>query len=251
MRVTEIVSRWHDKEDLGPFSIDGGIYLYAGDIFEVIGGEIDAVFEAVRLNAQMVSGTEAVGGGSGYPVDSDTDQIQKFPTDNGNLGGIDTVGAENRAAAAFGALIKVVEPFFQDRHGQFTSAGHLPENFSGRGEVFAINGTEQFGAEDRHIFGVAGADIEMTFVGAGAASDTDIHEDPQRAEFVNSFAEPLEDDFFPIGRQLPIVFGRLPFARKRKPQILHALGVSAVVESPSAEFNMGVHPVPAGGLVVY
>ena len=106
MRRAEVIRRGHDEQDLRALAVDGGIHAYAGELLQFVHGEIDAVLEAVGLNAQVVAGAEAVGGRLQHPVDVAADQVQQFAADHGDLGGIDAVGAEDRAAAALGALVK-------------------------------------------------------------------------------------------------------------------------------------------------
>ena len=131
---------------------------------------------------------------------------------HGDLGGIDAVGAEHRAAAAFGALIGVHEPFLQHPEGHLPAAGHFAENFAGQGKVVPVYGAQQFGPENRHVFGIAGAQEEVALVGAGAATHTAVHEDLQGAEFVQPFLEPVEDDLLPVLRQLPVIICGIPVA---------------------------------------
>ncbi len=134
MRRAEVVGRGHDEQDLRAFAIDGGIHADAGQLLQFVHGEIDAVLEAVRLNAQVVAGAEAVGRGLQHPVDVAADQVQQLAADHGDFRGVDAVGAEDRAAAALGALVEVVEPLLDHVLGEVARAGQRAEE-SGRSAV--------------------------------------------------------------------------------------------------------------------
>ena len=120
------------KQDLGALAIDGRLHADAGELLEFVHREIDAVLEAVRLHAQVVAGAEAVGGGLQHPVDVAADQVQQFAADHGDLRRVDAVGAEDRAAAAFRALVEVVEPLLEDVLGEVAGAGELAEQAARR-----------------------------------------------------------------------------------------------------------------------
>ena len=127
----------------------------------------------------MVSLHITIGRRTGDPFNVEAEKIEQLPADDRDLGLVDTVGTEDRAAAALGALVKVVPPFPQHIEAKLTGAGHLAQDLSGRGEFFPIDRADQFGAEDRHILGITGADEEMAFVSAGAAAHADVHEEPE------------------------------------------------------------------------
>ena len=61
--------------------------------------------------------------GSMHPVDVAAHQVQQLPADHRDFRGVDAVGAEDRAAAALGALVEVVEPLLQHVLGQLARAG--------------------------------------------------------------------------------------------------------------------------------
>ncbi len=127
VRRAEVVGRGHDQQNLRALAVDGGFHADAGDLFELIHGEIEAVLEAVRLNAQVIAGAEAVGGGFQHPVDVDAHQVHQLARHHGDFGGVDAVRAEDRAAAALGALVEVVEPLLEDVLGEVAGAGQAAE----------------------------------------------------------------------------------------------------------------------------
>ena len=123
MRRAEVIGRGHDEQDFRALAVDGSFDADAGDLFQFVDGELQAVLEAVRLDAEVVADAEAVGGRLQHPVDVAADQVQQLAADHGDLGGVDAVGAEDRAAAALGALVEVVEPLLDDVFGQVARAG--------------------------------------------------------------------------------------------------------------------------------
>jgi hypothetical protein len=71
----------------------------------------------MRRNAQMISCSVAIGGRFNNPIDVAANQVEQFPGHHRDFTCINTIGTENGAAAAFGALVKVIEPFFQHFFG--------------------------------------------------------------------------------------------------------------------------------------
>ena len=89
----------------------------------------------------------------------------------------------------------------------------------------------------------------MAFIGAGSAAHTAVHEDFQRAEFLEPFTEPVDNDLLPVFRELPVViFGR-PFPRIGEIQpfltveVLHLVLFGRIGVIPRFEDHRDVHPV--------
>ena len=61
VRGGEVVGRRDDEQHLGALLVDRRLDADAGDLLELVHREVDAVLEAVRLDAQVVAGAEAVG----------------------------------------------------------------------------------------------------------------------------------------------------------------------------------------------
>ena len=94
----------------------------------LFGGKIEAVFESVRLNAEMIAVAKAIGRRLEHPVGVAADEIQQLAAHHGDFRGVDAIRAEDGAAAAFGALVEVVEPLLDHIFGEFARAGQLAKN---------------------------------------------------------------------------------------------------------------------------
>ena len=129
------------------------------------------------FDAQVVSCKAAVFHRIHDPVRAKTDFVHKFTDDGCNFCGINTVGAEERTSAAFGALIGIVEEFFDDIFIPGTRTNFLPEKSSEHRVITAIQGAKKFCPKNWHVFGIVCAKEEMTFVCACTTADADIHEE--------------------------------------------------------------------------
>src|SRR5665647_3518443 len=110
--------------------------------------------------------------------------MQQFPEHHGDLGGINTVRTEDRAATTFSTLVGVHEPLLEHSDGHLPSTSHFTQYFATDSELIPINRPEQLGPQDRHVFGIAGPQEEVALVRACPAADTAIHENLQRPELV-------------------------------------------------------------------
>ena len=249
--IGEDVSRGGNEEDLGALAVEGGFYPHVGDRFDLVHEEIDHVLEGVGLDAEVVSVIVAVGRRADDPVDVAADEVEQFPADHGDFGGIDAVRTKERAATAFGTLEEVHEPLFDDVLGQFPGAGDPAHELAGHGEVVTVDRPEEFRPQDRHVLRIAGTEIEMTLIGACAATDADVHEDLERAEFFQPLAEPVEKDFLPVVGELPVLIGGRPFPGVRQSQYVEVLGLTGIAPVAGLEDHGGVHPPGFRDLVVY
>ncbi len=50
------------------------------------------------------------------------------------------------------------------------------EDFTGHGEVLAVDGTHKFRTQDGHVLRITGTDEEVTFVCTSTTANTDVHE---------------------------------------------------------------------------
>jgi len=204
------------------------------------------------LQPHVVAGAIRVGRRFEDPVNVDPDQVEDLAHHYGHFGGIDAVGTENRAAAALSALVKVHEPFFQDINGEVTGPDHFTHDLAGLGELAPVDGTEEFGPEDRHILGITGAKKKVTLVGAGPATDTTVHEDLEATKFIKPLAQALKDDLLPVLGKFPVlVLGapdpRLPeLAGKGLVEILDNLRLAGITIITGFKYDRGVHPACPG-----
>ena len=134
------------------------------------------------------------------------------------------------------------EPFFDDVGGQLAGARNLAEETPGGGEVAAVHGTEQFRTQHRHIFRIVGAEEEVAFVGAGAATHAGIHEDLEGTVLGKTFLQGLIDDFFPVFGQVPILFLRLPRVGMRHVQPFHDIHLGGIGVHAGLDLGLDVHP---------
>ena len=213
-----------------------------GDGFDIFAEEFNDFLEGVGLDAEVVARAVTVGHRFHDPVDAEAELMQQFADDSRDFGGIDAVGAEQGAAAAFGALVEVGEPFFDDVGGQLAGARNLAEETPGGGEVAAVHGTEQFRTQHRHIFRIVGAEEEVAFVGAGAATHAGIHEDLEGTVLGKTFLQGLIDDFFPVFGQVPILFLRLPRMGMRHVQPFHDIHLGGIGVHAGLDLGLDVHP---------
>ena len=213
-----------------------------GAVRHVVGQEFEHVLDAAGLDAQVVSRPEAVRCRLGDPVDVAADEVEEFPAHHGDLRLIDPVGAEDGTPAALGALVEVVEPLLEDVDRQVPGADEPAEALARCGEIAPVDGTQELRPQDRHVLRVAGADVEMAFVRAGAAPDAEIHEESERSVFLQALPHTLQDDRLPVLRELPVRVGGLPGPWVREAQGGQALGGAAVAPGARAENGGGLHP---------
>ncbi len=240
--IGKIITGRRDKKNVGAFLVDWHIHADAGAILDVVRQKLQHVLDAARLNAQVVPGPEAVGRGLQHPVDAAADQVEQFAADHGNFRLIDPVGAEHRAAAALRALVKVVKPFLEYIDRQVARARERPEAHPRLCEVAAVNGPDQLGAQDRHVFRIAGADVEMALVRAGAAAHADVHKQAEGAVFFEPLFHAVKNDLSPVFRKLPIGVGWLPGPRIGHVQGRQILCGGSVAPRSRTEIDRSFHP---------
>ena len=241
--VGENVTRRRHIKNFGAFAIKRRFDFYAGDILDVLHQKVHRIHQAVRLDAQMITLHIAVGYRRDDPVDIATDQVQQFPADHRDLRRIDAVGAEDGATAAFGALMEIVEPFFDHVFRQFTRTGEAAQGLAGRREVIQIDGSEQLGPQHRHIARIAGSQVKMAFIGAGAAAHATIHEYAERTVALQAFPHPVQYDFLPVGRQFPVSVFRRPLARVRQIYCDQAFCLAGKQPGSGAKIDRRIHPM--------
>jgi hypothetical protein len=110
VRLGEEVGRGGDQQDFGALhvqrelDVDAGVFLdVLFQAFQGVGqrraGQAEVVADLVHLADDLVRVLLAV-----------ADRIEDLAAGHGDLGGVDAVGAEHRAAAALGALVVVLVP---------------------------------------------------------------------------------------------------------------------------------------------
>ena len=176
------------------------------------------------------------------PVYIQTDGAEKFSPQDRDFGHIDAEGAEYGASAALGTLVEIIKEFLQDIFSEISRAGKPSEKFTCRREVSPVYGPQQFGPENGHVFGIAAANKIVALVGAGAASDAYIHEEPERAVPVESVLEGIEKNLFPVLGQIPVLIGYRPRSRIWIIEDFKPFGNACITVGALLEFNLIVHP---------
>ena len=131
------------------------------------------------------------------------DRIENLARRHGDFGGVDAVGAEHGAAAAFGTLVEIAVPLVQHFARQVARTDEFGKEFAGQGEVAAVHAAHQVLARHRHVLRVLRADEIVALVGAGAAMDAGIHVDLERTVLRQQFAHLGDGPVVPVVDQLP------------------------------------------------
>ena len=71
-------------------------------------------------------------------------------------------------------MLYEVITLLQDLDREIPRAGESSQEPSGSSEVPAVNRAEKLCPENRHIFGVTGADKKVAFIGTGSATHTHV-----------------------------------------------------------------------------
>ena len=240
--VREHVAGRRDEQDLVALFVEGGLGTDAGDGFAVIGQHFHDFHEGVGLDAQVVAREGAVFHRVHDPVDAQAHFVQQFTHDGRDLGGVDAVGAEQGAAAAFGALVGVVEEFLHHFLVPAAGAGALAEDLAQLGVVAAVQGAQQLGTQHGHVLGVVGAQEEVALVGAGAAAHTDVHEQLEGAVLLQAFLKGVTEDLFPVFGQVPVFGRRIPIVGIGHVQQLHGFLLGRIAEAARRKLGLDVQP---------
>ena len=128
VRRAEVVGRGNDEQHLGALAVDRNLDRGSRQFLEFVGGEVQAVPEAVRLDAEVVANAIARGGWLDDPLDVAAHQVQQLAADHGDFCRVDPVRAEHGAAPALGALMEVVEPLLEDVFGRSRAPASGPNS---------------------------------------------------------------------------------------------------------------------------
>ena len=128
--------------------------------------------------------------------------------------------------------MQIVKPFFQDIFRQDPGPRPVPPGPAGYFEIALIYRAQQFGPQNRHVFRIAGAQVKMAFIGAGATPDTDVEKDLQGTEPLQPILHTLEDDFLPVAGQMPIFIGYFPISGIRIAHFSSHLCLSGIDKVP-------------------
>ena len=219
-----------------------GVNPDPGDFLDIVAEKFNGFLEGLGFHADMVPHMVAFGHGRADPVDIETQQVEQFAAQNGDLRRVDAVRAEQGTSAAFAALKEIIPPFADHRFGQFPCPHHFPQVSAGPGKITAIHAPQQFRPQHRHVLGVAASDEKMALVRAGPAADTDIHENLQRSKPLKPLSKAFHDDIVPVIRQLPVVIFHQPVSGIGHAQGFDVFTLNPVAVHPLSELGGTIHP---------
>ena len=180
------------------------------------------------------------------PVDAEAHFVEQLADDGRDFGRVDAVGAEERAAAALGALVGVEEELFDGLVVELAGADGLAEDLAEQGVVAAVEGAEQLHAQHRHVLGIVGAEEEVALVGTRAAAHADVHEELQGAVLGQAVREGVAEYLLPVLGKVPVVGRRIPVVGIRHVHELHGRLLGRVAVAAGFEFRLVVEPALGG-----
>ena len=139
--------------------------------------------------------------------------------------------------------MEIVEPFLDHVFRQLARTGEAAKGLADGREVIQIDGAEQLGPQHRHIARIAGPQVKMAFVGAGAAAHATIHKHTERTITLQPFPHPVQYDFLPVGRQFPVSVFRRPLARVRQIYCDQAFCLAGKQPGSGTKIDRRIHPV--------
>ena len=201
VRLGEEVGRRHDEQDVGALFVDREAHVDAGFVLDVLLEAFQRVGERGAGQAEVVADPVDLGDDLVRVLLAETDAVHDLLGRHRDLGGVDSVRAEHRAAPALGALVVVGVPLVEHVAGQLARADQLREQLAGQREVPAVDAAHQFLARDRHVQRVLRADEVMALLGAGAAAHARVHVDLERAVLAQELAHLGERLLLPVGHE--------------------------------------------------
>ena len=187
-----------DQQYVGALFIQRVAHSDAGVLLDIFLDAFQGILQRGLGQSEIVADLEDLADDLVAVFLPDADAVHDLAGGHGDLRGIDAVGAEHRAAAALRALVEIAVPVVQHFFGEVDRADELREIFAGKSEITAVDLAQQVLAGNRHVFRVAGAEVVMTLVRAGAAFDAGVQEDLERAVLAGQFLHLVERDLFPV-----------------------------------------------------
>jgi len=210
MRLGEEVGAGRDQQHLGALHVQRVAHGHAGVLERVLFQALQRVFQRRPGQAQVVA--DLVAQVVADLVDLADDLVavllaqahagHDLARGHGDFGGVDAVGAEHAAAAAFAALVVVAPPLVEHVLRHVHRPHQLGEVLSSEGEVAAIDRAHQVLARHRHVLRVARAQEVVALVAAGAAVHAGVHVHAQAAVLAQQFAHAGNRTLFPALGQL-------------------------------------------------
>ncbi len=202
MRLGEEVGARRDQQDLGALLVERQPHLDPGLFLDVLLQPLQRVGQRRLRQAEVVADLVDLADDLVAVLLALADVVHDLARGHRDLGGVDAVGAVDRAAPALRALVEVAVPVVQHLLGQVLGADQPRQPLAGQGEVAPVDLAHQVLARHRHVLGIAGAEEVVALVGAGAAAHAGIEVDLQGARFLQQFAEPRDRLVVPVLDQL-------------------------------------------------
>ena len=240
--IGEVVAGRGDEDDFMTLFVPRRIHADAGDGLDVVAEEFHDFTHGMGLDAEVVAGAVAVVDRVHDPVDAETEVEQHLAHDDRDFRGVDAVGAEQGAAAAFGALVEVDEPLLDDVLVELAGSGELAEQTACGGEVLAVHGAQKFGAQHGHVLGIVGAEEEVALVGAGAAAHAAVHEHLEGTMLVQRVLQGVVKDLLPVFGQFPVLVVGSPVVGVLEAEAFQYFRLGGIAEAAGMKIRLGVHP---------
>ena len=179
MGLGEEVRGRSDEQDLGPLLVQRKAHRDPGIVLDILLQPFEGVGERGLRQSEVVPDLVDLADDLVAVLLAEADAREDLAARHRHLRGVDAVGAEHRAAPALRALVEVAVPVLQHLLGEVGGADELREQLAGEGEVAPVDLPQQVLPRHRHVLRVGGTEEVVALVGARAALDAGVEEDPQ------------------------------------------------------------------------
>src|SRR5574340_159768 len=201
MRLGEEISRWGDQQHFRAFRIERQLHFHPGvgqDVFLQAG---QRVFQGRAGQSQVVADTVQLAKNFVGVFLPQADAVHDLARRHGDFRGVDAIRTVHRAAAAFGALVKIAVPIVEHFLGEVLRSYQRWEMLAGEGVIAPIDLAQQLLPGNWHVFGVAASQVVVAFVGAGAAVYAGVQINLEGAVFGQQIAQLGYGLFLPVFHQ--------------------------------------------------
>ncbi len=198
MRLGEEIGGGRHEEYVRALRVERKLHVEAGLVPDVLLQTFERVGERGRRQAEIVADRVDLVDDLVRVFLPQADRVHDLARGHGNLGGVDAVRAEDGAAPALRALVEIAEPLFQRLRVERARPDEASEQRARGREITPVDAAQKVLPRDRHVFRIAGAEEEMTLVGAGAALHADVEKNPQRPGAVEQLAHLCNCAFPPV-----------------------------------------------------
>jgi len=202
VRLGEEVGRGGDEQDIGALDVERVLDRDAGIVLDVLFQALEGIGQSRLGQAEIVADLVNLADDLVAVLLPDPDAVHDLARGHGNLGRIDAVGAEHRAATTLRALVEVAVPVVQHLFGQVGCTDQLREVLAGEGEVATVDLAQQVLPRDGHVLRIAGAEVVVALIGAGTTLHARVEVDLQRTVFAQQVTHRLDGLVLPIVREL-------------------------------------------------